>query len=111
MIFLVVFLVPIALFCFFVFLVAQKKKKYDAMYQKIAANPSDASVDALIDFHTRNICINEPNYWNRLRAVWLAINASPNVTTPKKEQLKSFLMLKWLNMHYKDAQIIDNYNK
>lgn len=109
--FLIIFLVPIILFIILAVASKNKHKKYHDFYASIAANPSDSAVDTLIDFHQKNICIDEPNCWNQLRAVWFAINESPNVTTAKKTQLKSFLMLKGLTMHHKDAQIIDNYGK
>ena len=111
MVFLVILSLPFIIFVILILKIKKKKEKYYSMYQMIAANPTNETVDMLIDFHTKNKCIDEPNCWNRLRAVWFAINESPNVTTAKKEQVKKFLMLNGLTMHHKDTIIIDNYAK
>ena len=109
MVFLVVLSLPFIIFAILILKIKKKQEKYYSMYQMIAANPTNETVDILIDFHTKNQCINEPNCWNRLRAVWFAINESPNVSTAKKEAVKKFLMLKGLTMHHKDTIITDNY--
>lgn len=110
LIFILVFLsIPVIIF---ILLIRKSKKvedEYSAIYDKVALNPSDAAADELIAFHTKKICINDPMSWNKLRAVWLAVNRSSNVTTEKKTQLRDFLMRKGLTMHYKEAEIIDNY--
>lgn len=83
----------------------QRGKVCDALVQ----NPSNENVDLLIkDIETYG-CNNHPNAWNKLRAIWMTVNESSNVTTEKKKQLKQFLMLKGLTMHYQDAKIIDNF--
>lgn len=84
------------------------KKEKDKVYAKITAAPSDQAADELIELIQKYGCDNEPNAWNKLRSVWITINESPNVSTEKKKQLKQFLMLQGLTMHYHDAQIIDN---
>ena len=110
LLFVLVFLsIPVIIFILIVRKNKNIENEYSTFYNRIASNPSDAAADELIAFHTKRICINEPMYWNKLRAVWFAFNESSNVTTAKKTQLKNFLMLKGLNMHHNDAQIIDNY--
>lgn len=86
----------------------QIEKEKDSIYAKIAATPSDKAADELIDLIQRCGCENKPNAWNKLRSVWIAVNESPNVSTEKKKQLKQFLMLQGLTMHYQDSKIIDN---
>ena len=83
----------------------ERQKIYDTLVQ----NPNNTNVDVLIKDIETHGCANNPNAWNRLRAIWFVVNESSNVTTDKKKQLKQFLMLKGLTMHHKDAQIIDNY--
>ena len=87
---------------------AQIARDKDKVYAKITAAPSDQAADELIELIQKYGCDNEPNAWNKLRSVWITINESPNVSTEKKKQLKQFLMLQELTMHYQDAQIIDN---
>lgn len=87
---------------------AQIRKEKDALYSKITISPSDQAVDELIANIEKYGCVNDPNSWNKLRSVWITINESPNVSTEKKKQLKQFLMLQGLTMHYQDAKIIDN---
>lgn len=84
------------------------KKERGKVYAKITAAPSDQAADELIELIQKYGCDNEPNEWNKLRSVWIAINESPDVSTEKKKQLKQFLMLQGLTMHYQDAKIIDN---
>lgn len=88
----------------------KRVEERNSIYGAVANTPSDFTVDNLIAYIKREGCWNEPQYWNQLRAVWLAVNESPNVSTEKKKQLKQFLMLKGLTMHHQDAQIIDNHN-
>ena len=85
----------------------QRNKVYDTLVQ----NPSDENVDLLIKDIEMFGCTNHPNAWNKLRAIWMTVNESSNITTDKKKQLKQFLMLKGLTMHYQDAKIIDNYRR
>ena len=70
-------------------------------------------IDENVDFLIKDIemfgCTNHPNAWNKLRAIWMTANESSNITTDKKKQLKQFLMLKGLTMHYQDSKVIDNY--
>lgn len=87
---------------------AQMAKDKDKLFSKIAASPSNQAADELIAHIQQYGCENNPNAWNKLRSVWITINESPNVSTEKKKQLKQFLMLQGLTMHYQDAQIIDN---
>lgn len=86
----------------------QIRKEKDALYSKITISPSEQAVDELIANIEKYGCVNDPNSWNKLRSVWITINESPNVSTEKKKQLKQYLMLQGLTMHYRDAQIIDN---
>ena len=88
---------------------AKIDKQRNKVYDTLVKNPNNDNVDMLIkDIETYG-CTNHPNAWNRLRAIWMTVNESPNVSTDKKKQLKQFLMLKGLNIHYQDAKIIDNY--
>ena len=87
---------------------AQIEKEKDALYSKITISPSEQAVDELIANIEKYGCVNDPNSWNKLRSVWITINESPNVSTEKKKQLKQYLMLQGLTMHYQDAKIIDN---
>ena len=87
---------------------AQIAKDKDKLFSKITASPSDQTADELIAHIQKYGCTNEPNAWNKLRSVWIALNESPNVSTEKKKQLKQFLMLQGLTMHYQDSKIIDN---
>ena len=87
---------------------AQMAKDKDKLFAEITAAPSDKGADKLIANIQQFGCENEPNAWNKLRGVWITINESPNVSTEKKKQLKQFLMLQGLRMHYQDSKIIDN---
>ena len=87
---------------------SQIEKEKDEVYAKIVASPSDKAVDELIDLLRCCGCENHPNAWNKLRSIWITFNESPNVSTEKKKQLKQFLMLQGLTMHYQDSKIIDN---
>ncbi len=86
----------------------QLRKERDRFFAEIAASPSDQTADELIAYIQQYGCENHPNAWNRLRSIWITFNESPNVSTEKKKQLKQFLMLQGLTMHYQDAKIIDN---
>ncbi len=86
----------------------QLRKERDQFFVRIAASPSDRSADELIAYIQQYGCENHPNAWNRLRSIWITFNESPNVSTEKKKQLKQFLMLQGLTMHYQDSKIIDN---
>ena len=86
----------------------QLGKERNLFFARIAASPSDQTADELIAYIQQYGCENHPNAWNRLRSIWITFNESPNVSTEKKKQLKQFLMLQGLTMHYQDAQIIDN---
>lgn len=86
----------------------QLRKERDRLFARIAMSPSDQTADELIAYVQQYGCENNPNAWNRLRSIWITFNESPNVSTEKKKQLKQFLMLQGLTMHYQDAQIIDN---
>ncbi len=88
---------------------AQIAKEKDKLFAKIIASPSDFAADELIAHIQKYGCTNHPNAWNKLRSVWITLNESSNVSTEKKKQLKQFLMLQGLTMHYQDAKIIDNY--
>ena len=88
--------------------VTQLGKERNLFFARIAASPSDQTADELIAYIQQYGCENHPNAWNKLRSVWITINESQNVSTEKKKQLKQFLMLQGLTMHYQDAQIIDN---
>ncbi len=88
--------------------VTQLGKERNLFFARIAASPSDQTADELIAYIQQYGCENHPNAWNRLRSIWITFNESPNVSTEKKKQLKQFLMLQGLTMHYQDAQIIDN---
>ena len=86
----------------------QLRKERDRLFARIAMSPSDQTADELIAYVQQYGCENNPNAWNKLRSIWITFNESPNVSTEKKKQLKQFLMLQGLTMHYQDAQIIDN---
>ena len=88
--------------------VTQLRKERDQLFARIAASPSDHTADELIAYIQQYGCENHPNAWNRLRSIWITFNESPNVSTEKKKQLKQFLMLQGLTMHYQDSKIIDN---
>jgi len=90
-------------------LYSKMAKDREKIYKELSINPTNQGVDKLITFIDEYFCENKPQEWNRLRAVWLAVNESSAVTTDKKKQLKQFLMLQGLRMHHNDAQIIDNY--
>ncbi len=96
----------------FAFICASSRleKNRNKIYDILAQNPNNTNVDLLIQDIENFGCVNNPNAWNKLRAIWITVNESPNVSTDKKKQLKQFLMLKGLTMHYQDAKIIDNYN-
>lgn len=86
-------------------------KKRQKVFSEISTNPNNNSADGLIDYINTYGLINEPEAWNQLRAVWFAINESPNVSTEKKKEIIQFLRLKGLTMHYKEAEVIDNYGQ
>ena len=86
----------------------QLRKERDQLFTRIAVSPSDQTADELIAYIQQYGCENHPNAWNRLRSIWITFNESPNVSTEKKKQLKQFLMLQGLTMHYQDSKIIDN---
>ena len=86
----------------------QLRRERDQLFARIAMSPSDQTADELIAHIQKYGCENNPNAWNKLRSVWITINESPNVSTEKKKQLKQFLMLQGLTMHYQDSKIIDN---
>ena len=87
------------------------KKTRDSIYEKLSVNPTVEDVNNLIDFIKEWGCINTPNEWNKLRAVWFSVNESSNIPTEKKTELKKFLMLKGLTMYHQDSEVIDNYVK
>ena len=86
----------------------QLRKERDQLFARIAVSPSEQTADELIAYIQQYGCENHPNVWNRLRSIWITFNESPNVSTEKKKQLKQFLMLQGLTMHYQDSKIIDN---
>lgn len=86
----------------------QLRKERDRLFARIAMSPSDQTADELIAYVQQYGCENNPNAWNKLRSIWITFNESPNVSTEKKKQLKQFLMLQGLTMHYQDSKIIDN---
>ena len=86
----------------------QLRKERDRLFARIAMSPSNQTADELIAYVQQYGCENNPNAWNRLRSIWITFNESPNVSTEKKKQLKQFLMLQGLTMHYQDSKIIDN---
>lgn len=88
--------------------VTQLGKERNLFFARIATSPSDQTADELIAYIQQYGCENHPNAWNRLRSIWITFNESPNVSTEKKKQLKQFLMLQGLTMHYQDSKIIDN---
>lgn len=83
----------------------------DAIYERLSLDPTVEDINSLTEFIKKWGCINEPNEWNKLRAVWLSVNESPNIPTEKKTEFKKFLMLKGLTMSHKDAEVIDNCKK
>ena len=107
-IFAVFFLTGLIYFLGFFALAGALTQLRDQLFARIAVSPSDQTADELIAYVQQYGCENNPNAWNKLRSVWITINESPNVSTEKKKQLKQFLMLQGLTMHYQDAQIIDN---
>ena len=107
----VFFLTGLIYFLGFIALVGaltQLRKDRDRFFARVATSPSDQTADELIAHIQQYGCENHPNAWNRLRSIWITFNESPNVSTEKKKQLKQFLMLQGLTMHYQDAKIIDN---
>ena len=90
---------------------AKYEKERKKIYERVSMSPSDAGVDELMDFIKKYSINNTPNDWNQVRAVWFRCNESPNVTTEKKKELKNYLMLQGLRMHYKEAEVIDNYKR
>ncbi len=88
---------------------AKYEKERKRIYEKVSAAPSNEGVDELMNFIKKYTINNTPHDWNQVRAVWFQCNESSNVTTEKKKELKNYLMLQGLRMHYKEAEVIDNY--
>lgn len=103
----VLFIGPIA----YISVSVKLSKERALLYSEIAAMPSDKRVDELIAYINKYGCVNDPQSWNQLRAVWFAINDSSNVTTEKKNEVKSFLMLRGLAIHHNDAKVKNNYRR
>ena len=90
---------------------AKFNKERDSIYSALTRSPDNENVDALIDFLERNGCENSPNAWHKLRGVWFACNQSSNITTDKKQELQTYLMLKGLYLNNEERRIIKNYSK
>ncbi|MBE7059413.1 MAG: hypothetical protein E7389_01160 [Ruminococcaceae bacterium] len=87
------------------------RKQRDVTYNAIISNPSDQTVDDLIAYLQQHGCIDTPNAWHQLRGIWYAVNKSSNISTPKKDELQTFLMLKGLYLNSEERKIIDNCGK
>ena len=83
-------------------------KQRDVTYNAIISNPSDQTVDDLIAYLQQHGCIDTPNSWHQLRGIWYAVNKSSNISTAKKDELQTFLMLKGLYLNSEERKIIDN---
>jgi len=85
------------------------RKYIQNMYNSLINSPNNEGVDRLIAYIKKKGCVNQPNYWNRLRNVWYSCNKSSNVSTNKKEELLNLLLLNGIRLNNEDKQIIDNY--
>lgn len=83
----------------------------EKIYASLTKNPNNANVDMLINFIEKNGCVNTPNAWHQLRGVWYACNHSSNITSDKKQELQTYLMLKGLYLSNEEKRIVNNYGK
>ena len=86
-------------------------KERENIYRLLIHTPNNANVDMLINHLEKHGCPDSPNAWHRLRGVWYACNQSSYITTNKKQELQTFLMLKGLYLNNEERKIIDNYTK
>lgn len=82
-----------------------------AIFAKLTSNPDDSVVDEYIAHLNKFACEDTPNAWHQVRGVWYAVNNSANVTTAKKQELLTILLVKGLFLTDKEKQIIDNYGR
>ena len=104
--------VPIAMFSKLAKYSTQKTQERYAMMSELAQNPSDYNVDMLIatiDSQGGGIIPDDPNSWNTFRNLWFSVNASPRVSTAKKNQFRMWLTSKGLFLTEQQATVIDNY--
>jgi len=86
-------------------------KSREEIFAKLTTSPDDTVVDEYIVHLNKYACEDTPNAWHQVRGVWYACNNSANVTTEKKKELLTLLLLKGLYVTDKEKQIIDNYSK
>lgn len=89
----------------------EAEKVKNELFPKMTNNPTDTEVDAFIAFINKYGTDDRPNSWHQIRGIWYACNHSPRITTQKKEQLKTFLLVKGLYLQKDEAVVIDNYGK
>lgn len=109
--FLFFFLSPIGTIVAWIYAGVKENKDRDKLYGTLIKNPNNENVDKLIAYIEQYKCADNPNAWHQLRGVWYACNQSPNITTNKKQELQTFLMVKGLYLSKEEKQIIDNYAK
>lgn len=113
-----IFLIPVGIFVPIV--IFSKLAKYStvkmqeryAMMSALSQNPTDENVDALIatiDSQGGGVIPDDPNSWNTFRNLWFSVNASPRVTTAKKNHFRMWLTSKGLFLTEQQAAVIDNY--
>lgn len=86
-------------------------KSRTEIFDKLTSSPSDSVVDEYIAHLNKFGCEDNPNAWHQVRGVWYACNNSKNVTTAKKQELLTLLLLKGLYLTNDEKKIIDNYGK
>lgn len=105
----IVGLIILGLIVYAIYAEIKTRKKIHNMYDTLINTPNNEGVDVLIAYIKKHGCVNQPNYWNRLRNVWYSCNKSSNVSTNKKEELLNILMLNGIRLNKEDRQIIDNF--
>lgn len=103
--------VPIILFVKTAKMSAKKSQEQFAIMSTLAQDPTDAKIDEFMAMVDREggVIGNEPQNWNAFRNLWYAVNASPNVTTEKKNIFCLWLSNKGLILSAQQAKPIDNY--
>ena len=102
------FITPLAIIISLVIFSAKVNKEREDIYDSLTHSPNNENVDCLISFIDKYGCTNTPNAWHRLRGVWYACNKSSNITSDKKEQLLTYLLLKGLYLSNQERKIINN---
>ena len=105
------FFAPIGFIVSLAYAGVKEKKDRDNIYGVLIKKHNNENVDKLIAYIEKYKCADNPNAWHQLRGVWHACNQSSNITTNKKQELQSFLMLKGLYLNNEERKIISNYVK